>query len=297
MQLHQSSEFIKKTIPINLDDGIHLDLKLAREFGEELMPQYCFSEPFPHIVIDNFLPKELIELVSQKFPTKRQEDDYFWEESYGGYLKRQIFPESCDKEIRNLFNFFNSSPMLQFLEGLTGIEGLIGDPYFNGGGFHETYSGGKLGIHADFRIHDKLHLHRRVNVILYLNENWAPQYGGNLELWDKEMKHKVKSLSPVFNRCVIFNTNQDSFHGHPEELNTPNGVTRKSIALYYYTASKKIYEDIPRHSTMFVARPQDSTYAKKAIAKLNFENFKRDWVPPMIIRIIAKIKSKIKGMK
>lgn len=296
MQTKQNSEYIKATLPIDVDDGIRLDLNLARQFGEELAGQYCFSEPFPHIVIDNFLPKELIDILLREFPVERRSEDYFWEDNYGGYLKRQIFPENCGSEIRGIFNFFNSSPVLQFLEGLTSIEGLIGDPYFNGGGFHETYSGGKLGIHADFRIHDKLHLNRRLNLILYLNEDWLPQYGGDLELWDQGMKVKMKNVSPVLNRCVIFNTDGDSFHGHPEPLGAPKGITRKSIALYYYTASRKIYEDTPRHSTMFAARPQDSAHAKKGVAKLNFENFKRDWLPPMLIRLIAKIKSKLKGV-
>ena len=143
---------------------------------------------------------------------------------YAGLHKRQILPEECSAPVRQLFHFFNSQPMLEFLEGLTTIRGLIPDPYFVGGGFHETGRGGKLGIHADFRINEQLHLHRRLNVIIYLNEEWKPEWGGALELWDRDMKVKVREVMPVFNRCVVFNTDADSFHGHPDPLCTPEGV-------------------------------------------------------------------------
>ena len=101
---------------------------------------------------------------------------------------------------------------------MTGIEGLIPDPDFLGGGFHETLRGGHLGIHADFNIHKRLILHRKINVLIYLNDNWKESYGGNLELWDKKMNGKVVSVSPTINKCVIFNTDIDSFHGHPDPL-------------------------------------------------------------------------------
>ena len=123
---------------------------------------------------------------------------------------------------RQLFHFFNSRPMLEFLEGLTTIQGLLPDPYFVGGGYHETGRGGKLGIHADFRVNEQLHLDRRVNVIIYLNESW-PEWGGHLELWDRDMTVKCKEIAPVFNRCVVFNTDATSYHGHPEPLQHPKG--------------------------------------------------------------------------
>ena len=82
-------------------------------------------------------------------------------------------------------------------------------------------------------------------------------------MWDKSIKNKVKSIAPIFNRCVIFNTGADSYHGNPEPLNTPDNITRKSIALYYYTSSKRVYEDTPAHSTMYFARPSDNIGVKK----------------------------------
>ena len=132
-------------------------------------------------------------------------------------------------------------------------------------------------------------------MLIYLNKNWDPDFGGNLELWDREMKSKVDSIAPIFNRCVIFNTDADSYHGHPDPLNTPSQITRKSIALYYYTASKKVYEDTPAHSTMYVARPSDSIKIKKQVAKLRSQNYIKDWLPPVAFRGLIKLKKIIKG--
>lgn len=291
----QATKYPNATLPMNAKGSLHLDSKIARTFGEELSGTYCFAEPFPHIVIDNFLPLPFIEEIYSLFPVEKLADDKFYENDYSGLHKRQVLPESCEERIRVIFHFFNSAPFLQFLEGLTTIDSLIGDPYFNGGGFHEIYRGGKLGVHADFRINEQLHLNRRINVLIYLNKNWDADFGGNLEIWDREMKSKVDSVAPLFNRCVIFNTDADSYHGHPDPLNTPNEITRKSIALYYYTASKKVYEDTPAHSTMYVARPNDSKHIKRQAAKLRLQNYLKDWVPPVAYRGLIKLKKMIKG--
>lgn len=108
------------------------------------------------------------------------------------------------------------------------------------------------------------------------------------------MKTKVDSIAPLFNRCVIFNTDADSYHGHPDPLNTPIEISRKSIALYYYTASKKLYDDIPAHSTMYVPRPNDNIQIKIESIRLNFYNFLKDWAPPKVLRGIKKIKKLLK---
>ena len=277
------------TLPININNGIFLDAKKARNFGNKLVDDYCQAQPYPHIVIDNFLPNAFIDEIINNFPIQKLQDDKLHESGYSGLHKRQIFPESCNNYIRNVFSFFNSSPFLQFLEGLTTIDSLIGDPYFTGGGFHEISRGGKLGVHADFRINEQLHLNRRINILIYLNKNWKDAYGGFLEMWDKSIKNKVESIAPIFNRCVIFNTGADSYHGHPEPLNTPDNITRKSIALYYYTSSKRVYEDTPAHSTMYFARPSDNIDVKKQAIKLRGDNYLKDWLPPVFFRKIRSL--------
>ena len=113
-----------------------------------------------------------------------------------------------------------------------------------------------------------------------------------LELWDQKLQSRVQNIAPVFNRCVIFNTDADSYHGHPETLETPSGVTRKSIALYYYTASKKVYEETPAHSTMYVARPFDSVGLKSRAFKSRLQNRAKDWLPPVCFRGIQKLRGR-----
>lgn len=258
-------------LPIGHNQGLRLESALAREIGEANMGEYAFAEPFSHTVIDDFLPVEVANALLAHFPADAKPHDKVYEKGYGGQFKRQISPYDCDVWLQSAFAFFNSPAMLEFLEGLTNIKGLIPDPYFTGGGLHEISAGGMLGIHADFQVNEALQLCRRINVLIYLNKDWKIEYGGELELWDKGMQHKVKSVAPLFNRCVIFNTDADSFHGHPDPLTTPQEVTRKSIALYYYTAlaiENSVGES--RH-TLYVARPNDTpeniAQAKKLAAK------------------------------
>jgi hypothetical protein len=232
-------------------------------------------------------------LALEHFPAQTLRSDRVFEMGYAGLHKRQILPEDCDAPARQLFHFFNSRPMLEFLEGLSTIQGLLPDPYFVGGGYHETSRGGKLGVHADFRINDQLHLHRRMNVIVYLNERWQDEWGGFLELWDRKMTAKVKAVAPVFNRCVIFNTDADSFHGHPDPLATPEGVLRRSIALYYYTASRAIYDEVPSTSTIYHARPGDDKATQREARALRFEQHLRQWTPPALLRYVHAIRRRL----
>lgn len=123
--------------------------------------------------------------------------------------------------IRNLLAELNSEAFLCFLEEMTGIHGLVPDPYFEGGGLHETRRGGHLGVHADFNLHGKMKLQRRLNLIVYLNEPWDESFGGHLELWDSAMSSCQVKVAPVLGRAVVFSTDLDSFHGHPDPLNCP----------------------------------------------------------------------------
>lgn len=287
---------VDAVLPIDLSNGFKLDPVRAREIGEALASEYCFAEPFPHTVLENFLPADLVAGLLSHFPKEKMESDVVFEAGYAGHHKRQILPGDCDDFCRRAFDFFNSQPFLEFLEGLSSIEGLLPDPYFVGGGFHEIGRGGKLGIHADFRINKKLHLNRRMNVILYLNEGWLDEYSGSLELWSRDMKNKVKSVAPVWNRCVIFNTDADSYHGHPDPLTTPEGVLRRSVALYYYTASKAVYEEVPDRSTMYAARPGDDAETRREAAALRRDQHLTEWVPPAVLRYSRAVMRRVKRL-
>ncbi len=269
-----------------------MDPSLAFQSGIALQHDYFNAQPYAYAVFDDFLPAAVIDHALVHFPAEINRNDYIAASQHIEYLKRGINPIDCSEGAKALFYFFNSPAMLQFLEGLTDIQGLIPDPYFLGGGYHEIKRGGKLAVHADFRINKQLHLNRRLNVLIYLNKNWQAEYGGNLELWDPSMQHQADVIEPLFNRCVIFNTDQKSYHGHPEALNSPAEVTRKSIALYYYTASSAIYEEGSARGTDFSYRPQDDTATKRKIMRrklrTHVKEFLEDWIPPAIMRYFKK---------
>ena len=160
-----------------------------------------------------------------------------------------------------------------YLSELTGIPKLIPDDSLEGGGLHQSRRGGFLNIHADFTVHPhKRNWRRRANLLIYLNEDWKEEYDGHLQLWSRDMKECVQRVSPIFNRCVVFNTDDDSFHGLPDPIQCPEDMTRKSIALYYYTE-----EDIApsKRATNYRARPGDGIKSlwiyldKQAIAIYN----------------------------
>jgi len=288
---------MQANLPVELMNGVFLDAKLARAFGEQLAGEYCFADPYPHIVLDNFLPEAMAEGILANFPLEKKDGEVNFVGGYFEHNKRQILPYACNQVALNYFLFFNSAPFLQFLEGLTTIDGLIPDPYFSGGGFHEIAKGGKLGIHADFRIQNQLHLNRRLNVLIYLNKDWDQAYGGELEIWDRGMTAKIKGIQPVFNRCVIFNTDADSYHGHPDPLNTPDAITRKSLALYYYTASKAIYDEVPNLTTQFRARSENEAkqIQLNSVPPPQSNNVippLRDLLPPILYRNLRNVKRK-----
>jgi Rps23 Pro-64 3,4-dihydroxylase Tpa1-like proline 4-hydroxylase len=150
--------------------------------------------------------------------------------------------------ISALVNYLNSPVMLKYLEELTGIDNLISDELLMGGGLHKITSGGKLAIHKDYNVHPVKKMYRRLNLLIYLNKDWKTEWEGNLELWDKDHTKLEVSVEPLFNRAVIFTISEDSLHGHPVPLNTPENVSRNSIALYYFT---EVNPSDNKHSVVF----------------------------------------------
>ena len=256
-----------------------LDQEECRSYGKTLGQTYQEASPFPHIVIDDFLDADLLRQVLAGFPSSENKS-YFDREQER--LKFQYNPAEVDSAVtRNLFAELNSQAFLSFLEELTGISGLVSDPHFEGGGLHETKRGGHLGVHADFNIHGRLKLERKINLLIYLNENWDDEFGGHLELWDRQMSGCAVRVKPVFGRAVIFNTALDSFHGHPDPLNCPPERSRRSIATYYYTAAEDGLASIPKRTTNFRARPGTDDRSDWQIRRYHFVN---DWVPPKLQR-------------
>lgn len=227
----------------------------------EHQPQYAQAEPFPHAVIDNFLPLDTANRIVDLFPKPGDIDWTRFADTTGHKLASSNV-DQLPQELRNIFSMLNSATMLSFLENLTGIEGLIPDPWYEGGGLHQITRGGFLKVHADFNYHNRLKLDRRINLLLYLNPSWQDSYGGCLELWNRDMTGKVREVLPLHNRCVIFNTTDDAYHGHPHPLQCPEGMTRKSLALYYYTNGRPDSEKADAHTTIYRDTPAEAALRK-----------------------------------
>lgn len=229
-------------------------LTRLQTLAKERAAEYRGNTPFPSIYFDDFLPLPAAQAALRDFPQPQQLP---WKEFANAREAKLGFGtvEEMPESIREVLYFLNSRPALEFLEELTGIGGLIPDPYFLGGGLHQIKSGGYLEIHADFNRHPKLKLDRRINLLVYLNQEWKEDYGGHLELWKPDMSEAVQKILPIFNRCAIFNTTSTSYHGHPTPLACPPERTRKSIALYYYSNGRPEEEAREVHDTLFQERP------------------------------------------
>lgn len=214
-----------------------------QQLASKLANTYQTNKPFPSIYIDDFFDENFLEEVLKEFPRVDQLKDkiYYANPNENKYATKGEY--TFGDQTKKLVHFLNSQPFLEFLQKITGIEEtLIPDPYFEGGGFHEIKPGGFLKVHVDFRKNKKLQLSRRVNFLIYLNKDWEEEYGGHLELWEKDMSQCVSKILPKFNRAAMFSTTGDSWHGHPDPLNCPEGKSRKSLALYYYTNGRPISE-------------------------------------------------------
>lgn len=252
--------FRARDVAVEADGHVLFDPEALGALGRELHDDYVSAAPFPHAVIDGLLPAGAATRLARDFPSV---DDPIWldwrvRDRVHQPLKQGIGDAARlgtgHPFIQGVLAALNSSTMVRFLEALTGIEGLIPDPHLSGGGLHQILSGGRLSVHADFNKHPTLDLYRRLNLLIYLNENWSSTFGGELELWNSDMSACVRRVQPLKNRCVIFNTDRLSFHGHPEPLRTPGGVTRRSIAMYYYTAQGRP-DDLAVRPTGWELRP------------------------------------------
>jgi Rps23 Pro-64 3,4-dihydroxylase Tpa1-like proline 4-hydroxylase len=270
--------------PLEQDGYICFDEDESKAAGAALAEQYQSAAPFPHIVMDDFLPSDFLRGLLGEFPDSTGKTFFDREQER---FKFQFPPKDIPgRRLRNLVTELNSPAVLRFLRAMTGIKGLIADPYYVGGGLHETKSGGHLGVHADFNVHKGMQLERRLNLLVYLNDDWPQEYGGDLELWDQKMETCCHKILPVLGRAVVFNTALDSYHGQPDPVRCPPDRSRRSIATYYYTARTEGLATIPDRTTAFQSRPESGD---KADRRIKVDHFLRDWVPPKLYRYANRL--------
>jgi hypothetical protein len=267
------------------------DHEVLAKMGQESNAVYVANKPWPHIVIDNFFDPECVERV------RREAAAVDRSRRYEKYLDRKtdhnkfaFLPDVVGPETARLVNFLNSGAFVLFLEKLTGIDRLLTDPSYFGGGLHKILEGGFLEVHADFNHLKRYDLERRLNLLLYLNKDWQDSYQGDLEMWDRPSMTKVTAVAPIFNRCVIFSTTAESLHGHPVPLAAPTGVERLSLALYYYTNTwEPIVEE---HSTLYYISQNNKVRLRlDRIVKA----FVQDLTPPIFRKSIRALKRRAKG--
>lgn len=232
---------------------------LAQRILESNEGDEYFPAPFQHLVIDTAFSAELADICLSRFP---DEDDPCWVKSNlpGIEIKsRTNWASEFDvpEGIIDVIRILNSALLLRAMSSRFGIPKLMPDPYFTGGGLNCTSAGGMLDVHVDGNYHDASGMHRRMNAILYLNPNYDRSWGGEFGIYSNNGQDLVKAVEPIHNRLVIFDSHDKSYHGLPNPIRFPKGSPRRSIILYYYTASPRpsstVVVDEP-HSALWQSR-------------------------------------------
>lgn len=252
-----------------------LNLRAFEDRLATLQKEYQSAQPYANIVLDDVLTAPALEAAYAGFAALDLTD---WT-NYLHVNERKFANSNRDTwgaTLREVHDALSTPRFLEFLSQLTGIPGLRADPALDGGGLHRSVHGAHLNIHADFTAHHtNQNWRRRVNLLLYLNRDWQPDWGGELELWDRDVSACQAKVAPLGNRIFLFTTDESSFHGHPEPLNFPEGIARQSMALYYFTEEAHPLVK----STNYRARPGDGIKRlwiyldKKALA--GYDVFKR----------------------
>jgi hypothetical protein len=236
----------------------------------ELAGRFRTAEPFPHVVIDGFLEEEVVAALVREFPPFERGD---CRDEGGSPGLKSTFEtvRELGAGFSRLDDVVRSPEFLGVLRELTGIEGLLYDPQYVGGGTHENLAGQELDPHVDFNYHPATGWHRRLNLLLYLNDEWREEWGGSLELhsdpW-RPAEDRVTSVLPLRNRCVLFETSERSWHGF-RPISPPAdrpALSRRSLALYFYTRERPSNERAAAHATVYVERPLPGLAADRSLS-------------------------------
>ncbi|MGZ3853174.1 MAG: 2OG-Fe(II) oxygenase [Flavisolibacter sp.] len=228
------------------------------------------AKPFRYLVIDNFLDQRLADELASNFPGLNEMNV-----SYKGLNERKSEHSDFYKlppvftELKKGLSLSELTAAIEVITGKTQLQ-LIDDRF--GFGLHQGGKDSFLDIHVDYNLHPTQRKLRKINFILFLNPQWEECWGGALEFWNKDVTVCEQSILPSFNRCVLFECNEYSFHGY-SKINCPEGITRKSFYQYYFTES---HQKIVFHDTIFKSTPRESAFKKLVVPmKENLKNLSK----------------------
>jgi Rps23 Pro-64 3,4-dihydroxylase Tpa1-like proline 4-hydroxylase len=267
---------------------------------EDLHQQFLAAKPFPHLIIEKFLPDDLAKMVAQEFPGP---DDIEWRLAGPGDVKhtgnKYVEKLSMSNEgnfpplIRHIMNQFYSGTFIEFIEQVTGYKNMVADPTFFGCGMHSTGPGGRLMVHADASRHQNPKLQQVINLIYYVTPDWKDEYNGQLELWDEQLKACVTRIKPTFNSAVIFYTGTKSYHGHPVPLACPFGMRRNSLACYYYTTDR-VFDESYEGYRNFVDWKRTTDLDQQVSIVHRAKTLVRRYAPRIVTNQIASVVRRLK---
>lgn len=227
---------------------------------KKIHDEFTNAKPFEHVAIPNFLSEAASGALVADFPEPKDKS-YHWHQ-YDNPIEMKYALNEFDGLVAapKMFQLLSSPEILVKIRELTGIANLEADPHLHGAGLHAYPSGGKLDMHLDYGIHPITGKERRVNIILFLNKDWKPEYGGDLELWDAQLRSFSRVLPPKYNTAVIFRTCDFSYHGLPFPLKCPADMYRRSLAIYYVSEPRP--EAVKRYKAEFFPHPKQNVCDK-----------------------------------
>ncbi len=217
-------------------------MTILRDNLETFQKVYTSNQPYPHLVVDDLFDSEVLDQIVADFPKSEERDWIIWNTEHEFKLTSSGIT-GLSRLTQIFFLWLNSSEFIDQLKQIVGIDELVPDPLFFGAGLHEMFQGGWLDIHADYTQHPKMPLQRRINLLIYLNRDWNPDWGGGIQLQDQTNYKNQVSYPPNFNRTVIFPTTSETLHGVPNRLSCPTEFSRKLISVYYWSPSSDSKEE------------------------------------------------------
>jgi hypothetical protein len=216
---------------------------------QELNNQFVGTPPFPMIVLDNFLPNDFALKLAEECETI---PDIHWTE----FTRNGSFMRECKKlehapVAYEFVNTMHSALGMEWMTRLTNITDLIPDPYLTGAGYSRSFTGDSLKLHTDFNWNEQIKVHRMLSFIIYLNPEWKEEWGGHLQFTDFNKEHVIQNVAPVFNRAIIWRYHKRGFHGYPQPLTCPAGMSRNTFRLFYYYSDARHKEDDRPHRSLY----------------------------------------------